>query len=146
VTGSIYCTPLGTFDATSATGSLLPINSETGPNHFVMNFRLTKTIGFGPSTKKEGGGGTQGGGGGHHHGGPLYGGGGPMIMSSNSEQRYNLTFGVSFRNAFNNVNVTNPDGTLGSRLFNVSNNIWGFPYSPGTTANRRIDLTAQFTF
>lgn len=69
-----------------------------------------------------------------------------MIMSSNSEQRYNLTFGVSFRNAFNNVNVTNPEGTLGSPLFNVSNNITGFPYSPGTTANRRIDLTAQFTF
>jgi hypothetical protein len=141
----IYCTPLGTFDATAATGRLLPINYETGPNHFVMNFRLTKTIGFGASTKKEGGGGMQGGGG-HHHGGPLFGGGGPMIMSSNSEQRYNLTLGVSFRNAFNNVNVANPDGTLGSRLFNVPNNIWGFPYSPGTTANRRLDLTAQFTF
>lgn len=143
-TGSIYCTPLGTFDASAATGKLLPINYETGPNHFVMNFRLTKTIGFGPSAK----GGPTGspGGGGHHHGGPLYGGGGPMIMSSSSEQRYNLTFGVSLRNAFNNVNLTNPDGTLGSRLFNVSNNIWGFPYSPGTTANRRLDLTAQFTF
>lgn len=151
VTGSIYCTPLGTFDATAATGTLLPINSETGPGHFVMNLRLTKTFGFGPSTKGgptgsgngPGGGGGRGGG---HRGGPLFGGGGPMIMSSNSEQRYNLTFGVSFRNAFNNVNVTNPEGTLGSRLFNVSNNITGFPYSPGNTANRRIDLTAQFTF
>lgn len=69
-----------------------------------------------------------------------------MIMSSNSEQRYNLTFGVSFRNAFNNVNVVNPNGVVGSRLFDISNNITGFPYSPGSTANRRIDLTAQFTF
>ena len=68
------------------------------------------------------------------------------MMSSNSEQRYNLTFGVSVRNAFNNVNVINPSGTVGSRFFDVSNNIVGFPYSPGTTANRRIDLTAQFTF
>lgn len=149
VTNSIYCTSLGTFDITGATGKLLPINYETGPNHFVMNFRLTKTIGFGPSTKRTpgaGGGGPGGPGGGGHRGGPLFGGGGPMIMSSNSEQRYNLTFGISFRNAFNNVNVTNPNGVLGSRLFNVSNNIVGFPYSPGSTANRRIDLTAQFTF
>jgi Carboxypeptidase regulatory-like domain len=150
----IFCTLLGTFDATAATGTPLPINSETGPNHFVMNFRLTKTFGFGASAKRTpgagggdhgpGGGGGRGGGGGPR--GPLFGGGGPMMMSSNSEQRYNLTFGVSFRNAFNNVNLTNPGGTLGSRFFNVSNNITGFPYSPGTTANRRIDLTAQFTF
>jgi hypothetical protein len=54
--------------------------------------------------------------------------------------------GISFRNAFNNVNVTNPGGVVGSRFFGVSNDIMGFPYSPGTTANRRIDLTAQFTF
>lgn len=145
--GSIYCTPYGTFDATATTGRLLPINSETGPGHFVMNLRLTKTIGFGPSAKGpigqgEGGG---GGGGGHRHG-PLFGGGGPMITSSSSEQRYNLTFGLSFRNAFNNVNVINPNGVLGSRLFDISNNLWGYPYSPGTTENRRFDLTAQFTF
>ena len=144
----VYCTSLGTFDITGATGTLLPVNYETGPNHFVMNFRLTKTIGFGASTKRTpgAGGGGPGGGGGGHHGGPLFGGGGPMIMSSNSEQRYNLTFGVSFRNAFNNVNVVNPNGVVGSRLFDISNNITGFPYSPGSTANRRIDLTAQFTF
>lgn len=146
-TGSVYCTPLGTFDLTGATGRPLPINAETGPNHFVMNLRLTKTIGFGPSTKSGGGGGPSAGpGSGHHHGGPLYGGGGPMIMSSNSEQRYNLTLGVSFRNVFNNVNLTNPSGVVGSKLFDVSNNVTGYPYSPGTTANRRVDLTAQFTF
>jgi hypothetical protein len=144
-TGYIYCTPFGTLDASGATGKILPINSETGPNHFVMNLRLTKTIGFGPLTKGVTGQGPSGGGG-HHHGGPLYGGGGPISMSSNSDRRYNLTFGVSFRNAFNNVNLVNPGGVLGSRLFGVSNNIVGYPYSPGTTANRRIDLTAQFSF
>ena len=143
--GSIYCTPLGTFDATAATGRLLPINSETGSGHFVLNLRLTKTIGFGPGTKGSAGQGQGPGGGGHYHG-PLFGGGGPISMSSNSERRYNLTFGVSFRNAFNNVNVANPNGVLSSRLFDISNNIWGYPYSPGTTANRRLDLTAQFTF
>lgn len=142
--GSIYCTPLGTFDATGATGKLLPINYETGPGHFVMNLRLTKTIGFGPRAKGPSGGPAPGGGGPRH--GPLFGGGGPVITSSSSEQRYNLTFGVSFRNAFNYVNKSNPNGVLGSRLFDISNNIWGYPYSPGTTANRRVDLTAQFTF
>ena len=142
---SIYCTPLGTFDATGATGRLLPINSETGSGHFVMNLRLTKTVGFGRKTKGSAGQGQGPGGGGHYHG-PLFGGGGPISMSSNSERRYNLTFGVSIRNAFNNVNVSNPNGVLSSRLFDISNNLWGYPYSPGTTANRRLDLTAQFTF
>src|SRR5262249_53887397 len=47
--GFVYCTQYGTFDASGATGTPLPINYETGPNHFVMNFRLTKTFGFGPS-------------------------------------------------------------------------------------------------
>jgi hypothetical protein len=148
ISTSVYCTPFGTLDLTGATGSILPINYGTGPNHFSINFRLTKTIGFGPSTKGESGG-MSGGGGGHgggHRGGPLYGGGGPMIMSSNSEQRYNLTFGLTVRNAFNNVNLTTPSGVVGSRLFDISNNITGYPYSPGTTSNRRLDLTAQFTF
>jgi hypothetical protein len=66
--------------------------------------------------------------------------------NTNTDRRYNATFGISFRNAFNNVNVTNPGGVLGSRFFGVSNNIVGFPYSPGSTADRRIDLTAQFQF
>jgi hypothetical protein len=144
--GNIYCTPLGTFDITGATGNLLPVNYGTGPNHFVMNLRLTKTFGFGPSTKNANAGGPPGGGGGGHRGGPLFGGGGPISMSSNSDRRYNLTLGISARNAFNNVNVANPGGVVGSRYFDVSNTIQGFPFSPGTTANRRIDLTAQFAF
>jgi len=146
----IYCTPYGTFDASGATGTREPINSETGPNHFVMNLRLTKTIGFGPVTKgagvgQGGPGGPGGGRGGGGRGGPLF-GGGPQMGNTNTDRRYNATFGISFRNAFNNVNVTNPGGVLGSRFFGVSNNIVGFPYSPGSTADRRIDLTAQFQF
>ncbi|MFZ0732846.1 MAG: carboxypeptidase regulatory-like domain-containing protein [Candidatus Sulfotelmatobacter sp.] len=146
--GYIYCTSLGTFDVSGATGTPLPVNYGTGPAHFVMNFRLTKTIGFGPSTKEGPGGGGGGGyhGPGGHRGGPLFGGGGPMMMSTSSDRRYNLTLGISFRNAFNNLNLANPNGTVGSPLFGVSNNIQGFPFSPGTTANRRIDLVATFSF
>jgi hypothetical protein len=68
------------------------------------------------------------------------------MMSSNSDRRYNLTLGVSLRNAFRNLNLSNPGGVLGSPLFGVSNNIQGFPFSPGTTANTRLDLVATFSF
>jgi hypothetical protein len=151
---SIYCTPLGTFDASGA-GKLIPVNSETGPNHFVMNVRLSKTFGLGPKTKaaagnqNQGQGGPPGGGGGRGGGGPrgpLFGGGGGMNMSSNSDRRYNLTMGVGVRNLFNNVNVANPNSTLGSPIFDKPNSLQGGPFSQGGTANRRIELQATFSF
>jgi len=152
--GNIWCTPLGTFDVSGANGTekLLPINYGTGPNHFVMNLRLTKTFGFGPSTKSNANAanpqGGPGGGGGGRGGprGPLFGGGGPMSMSSNSDRRYNLTMGISVRNAFNNVNVANPGGVVGSKYFDVSNALQGGPFSPSSAANRRLDLLATFSF
>ncbi len=144
---TIYCTPLGTFDASGA-GKSIPINSETGPNHFVMNFRLTKTFGIGPKTKAGTGNqnqGRPGGGGGRR--GPLFGsGGGGFTTSSTSDRRYNLTMGVGVRNAFNNVNVSNPNAVLGSRFFDVSNSLQGGPFSQGSSANRRIELQANFSF
>jgi len=144
---NIYCTSLGTFDALGG-GTLLPINYATGPAHFVLNLRLTKTFGIGPKAKAKGAtgpGAGPGGGGGHGHG-PLFGGGGPMMMSSNSDRRYNLILGVGVRNVFNNVNVANPNAVLGSRLFDVSNALQGGPFSPGSSANRRVELQATFSF
>ena len=148
--GTVYCTQLGTFDASGA-GSLVPINSETGPAHFVLNLRFTKTFGIGPKTKSNTAQGQQGGpggggGGGGRRGGPLFGGGGPMMTSSNSDRRYNLTLGVGARNVFNNVNVANPNAVLGSPLFDKSNALQGGPFSQGGTANRRIELQATFAF
>ena len=141
---TIYCTPLGTFDASGATGTPLPINYETGPGRFVLHLRLTKTIGLGGKAKPGPQGGP-GGEGGHRHG-PLFGGGGPMIMSSNSDRRYNLILGVGVRNVFNNVNVANPNGVLGAKLFNVSNSLAGGPFSSGNSINRKIELQATFSF
>jgi len=146
---NIYCTPLGTFDSFGATGTPLPINYGTGPAHFVMNLRLTKTFGLGARVKAVAGNQGQGGPGGGGRGGPrgpLFGGGGPMMMSSNSDRRYNLTVGVNVRNVFNNVNVANPNAVLGSRLFDVSNGLQGGPFSQGSAANRRLDLLATFSF
>jgi hypothetical protein len=144
--GNIYCTTLGTFDALGG-GKLLPINYGTGPGHFVMNLRLTKTFGFGPKAKasagQAGGGGPRGGGGGR--GGPLF-GGGPSFASSNSDRRYNLILGVNARNVFNNVNAANPNAVLGSAFFDKSNALQGGPFSPGTAANRKLELQATFSF
>jgi hypothetical protein len=139
---------LGTFDALGG-GKLLPVNYATGPAHFVLNLRLTKTFGFGPKAKSSSGAAAGGGGGGGQrgggHGGPLF-GGGPSMMSTSSDRRYNLTFGVNVRNVFNNVNLANPNAVLGSRLFDVSNSLQGGPFSPGSSANRKIELQATFTF
>ena len=142
---NIYCTTLGTFDALGG-GKPLPINYADGPGRFVMNLRLTKTFGFGPKAKSTAGAQGQGGpGGGRGRGGPLF-GGGPSFSSSNSDRRYNLILGVNARNLFNNVNVANPSAFLGSKLFNVPNALQGGPFSPGTAANRKIELQATFSF
>ncbi len=149
VTGNIYCTPLGTFDATGATGRLLPVNYATGPNRFVMNLRLTKTFGLGPKLKSASGHPQPGGGPGGHgpRGGPLFGGGGgPPPMSSNSDRRYNLALGLGVRNLFNNVNTANPTAVLGSKFFDIPNALQGGPFSQGSSANRRIELQATFNF
>jgi hypothetical protein len=154
-TPNIYCTPLGTFDAApTAGGKLAPINYGTGPSHFVMNLRLTKTFGFGPKVTRGGnnqgggppGGGGGGGRGGGPRGGPLFGGGGgPPGFSSGSDRRYNLSLGASARNVFNKVNYGNPSGILGSRFFDTPNGLQGGPFS-NSSANRRIDLIATFNF
>lgn len=156
-TSAVYCTPLGTFTAAlpSAAQSAIPINSATGPSHFVLNLRLTKTFGFGPKAKaqsgNQGGGGPGGPGGGGSRGGggprgPLFGGGGgPGGMSSNSDQRYNLILGVNVRNVFNKINTANPSGILGSSFFDIPNALQGGPFS-SSSAPRRIDVQATFSF
>jgi hypothetical protein len=149
---TIYCTPLGTFDAAGAlTGvSQVPINYGTGPSHVVLNLRLSKTFGFGAKARGAGrdmgpggpGGGGHGGGG-HGHG-PLF-GGGPMMGGPSSDRRYNLTLSMNVRNVFNKVNLGNPSGVLGSGFFDQPNSLQGGPFSTGG-AVRRIDLQAAFSF
>jgi len=156
-TGTIYCTPLGTFDAAGAGAAvpLLPINYAQGPSHVVLNLRLTKTFGLGGKIKssksqnQDGGPGPGGHTPGAHGGprGPLFGGGPGGMMGGNatSDRRYNLTLGVNVRNVFNKVNLANPSGILGSHFFDVPNAIQGGPFSTGA-AVRRIDLQATFSF
>jgi hypothetical protein len=147
---TVYCTPLGTFDAMpTASEKIAPINFATSPSHVSLNFRLAKTFGFGPKVKGTGnlgGPGGPGGRGGGGRGGPLF-GGGPQMGGPGSDRRYNVTLSASVRNVFNRVNVGNPAGAwvLGSPFFDKYNSLQGGPFSTGV-ANRRIDLQATFSF
>ena len=158
---TIYCTPLGTFDAVpTANEKLTPINYGTGPAHVSLNLRLSKTFGFGPKLKAGGQNQNQngshdrgyggGGGGGSRGGGargPIYGGGGVggMFGGAGSDRRYSLTLSASARNVFNKVNLGNPGGVIGSPFFDRFTSLQGGPFNSGV-AVRRIDLQASFSF
>jgi hypothetical protein len=146
----------GSFDLVPQLGeTIVPIDSLTGAGRFSLNLRLSKTFGFGkkaePANTGAGGpgaGGTFGRGpGGPGDRGPRGGGGfgGRGMDGGGSNNRYSLTFSVSARNVFNNVNLATPIGNLSSPLFGQANGLAGGPYS-SSTANRRIDLQVSFNF
>jgi hypothetical protein len=145
----------GSFNLVPQPGeAFVPINSLTSDGRFTMNLRVSKTFGFGrkreavnrggpgmaTGTFGRGPGGPGGGGG---HGSGFHGGAG--MDGNNTGQRFSLTLAVSARNIFNNVNLSTPVGNLSSPLFGRANGLAGQPYS-SSTANRRIDLQATFTF
>ena len=139
----------------------IPINYLTGPDQFTVNFRLAKTFGFGPELKSGaagqgagspsghnpvphaggGGGGMVGFGG----GGPGGGHGGGMFGAAPTGRRYNLTFSINARNAFNRVNPGTPIGVVSSPNFGQSISLAGGPFS-SAAANRKLELQAMFSF
>jgi hypothetical protein len=152
VTGSNYCTPLGTFSTAPPTAGqkVLPINYETGPANATFNLRLSKTFGFGRETKGAGGSGGPGGRGGYPGGGlggrglSGGGGGGNLFGGAATNRRYNLTFSISGRNIFNSVTPASPIGNLSSPFFGQSIALGGFFSS--ASSNRRVDLQMMFSF
>ena len=149
----------GTFAQPGIVGGapVVPINYCTGPSLYTFNLRVTKTFGFGASTKANaggqgggpggppGGGGHGSGGGGGGRGGP---GGGPGGMGgggTSTGKRYNLAFGVQVQNLFNKEDLSTPQGVLSSPNFGQSTQIYGQPYTT-TSALRRITLQTSFTF
>jgi hypothetical protein len=162
VTGTIYCTPLGTFNSLPTAGeTLLPVNYGTGPSLFTLNLRVSKTFGFGGESgggrnaggaggpggggPRGGGGGGRGGPGGGGPGGGPFGGGGGGGGGASTGRRYNLTLSVNARNIFNDVNYAQPIGTLGSRLFGESTSLAGGPFN-ANGANRQVYVQASFSF
>jgi hypothetical protein len=138
----------------------IPINYCTGPNQFTTNLRITKTFGFGESTRgpAQGQGGSQGGpggpggpggmggrGGGGGRGGPGGGPGGGFGGGASTGKRYNLAFGVQFLNLFNNLDLSTPNGTLTSQQFGRSTQLAGRPFT-SNSALRQISLQTSFTF
>jgi len=153
---NVVTSKFGTFDLVPQPGeSLVPVNSLTSAGRFSLNLRLSKTFGFGQKRESvntgadgPGAGGTFGrgpGGGGGRGGGGFGGGRGGGMDGGANNSRYNLTFSVSARNIFNNVNLATPIGNLSSPLFGQANGLAGGPYS-SSTANRRIDLQVSFSF
>jgi hypothetical protein len=175
VTGSIYCTPFGTFDAKpTAAEPLVPINYLTGPSQFSLNLRLAKTFTFGPKVGEGGvgrqggppggggggprGGGGGGGGGARGIGGPRP-GGGPFGGPAAAPGRFNFTVSINARNIFNNVNLATPIGVLTSPLFGHSDALAGGGGPGGmaggggpgggpggNAANRAVYLQGTFAF
>jgi hypothetical protein len=155
------CTPLGTFnDAPPLGQSVVPINYGTGPTAFTLNLRLSKTFGFGPEEGSagtatngphgegggHGGGGAGGGLGGRGLSGASGGGHGGPFGAVNTSHRYNLTFGVSARNAINRVNLAPPVSNVDSLLVGRYNSLASGPFSFSGNASRRIDLQVLFSF
>ncbi len=131
--------------------SPVPINYCTGPALFTLNFRLTKTFGFGASTAPPPshggpggpGGGPPGGDHGHHdHGG---GGGGMFGGGGSTGKRYNFGLGLQVQDLFNNKDLSTPQGQLTSQEFGTSTQLHGGPYTTNS-ALRRISLQATFSF
>jgi Carboxypeptidase regulatory-like domain len=145
-------TPYGNFNINPGPAdAIVQPNTATGPSALAFNLRTSFTLGFGGITK-----GTHGDGGGgdqhhHHHGRGGLGGrglsGGEMSLGhGGTDRRFALTFSVSARNLFNNVNLRSPVGNLNSPLFGRSIELTGGPYSGEGGANRRVDLRVSLDF
>jgi Carboxypeptidase regulatory-like domain len=152
----LVVTPYGAFNTSPAPGdSPIPPNTESGPANFMLNFRLSRTFGFGgEGSRSHGGGGITAQSGGHrgHRGGlggrGLSGGGGGELGGA-TKRRYALTLSLSVLNALNNVNLAPPIGVVGSPLFGQSIALAGGSFSAqigNPVANRLINVGLSFSF
>jgi hypothetical protein len=171
---NVKSTPYGRFNLAPLPGeTIIPVNYGNGFAQVSVNLRLSRTWGWGErgggsnpnaggfgGPGGPGGGGPPGGGrGGPGGGGGFGGGGGPMggFGGGSTGKKYNLTFTVSARNAFNHVNYGAPVGTLNSPFFGQSLSSagggMGGPGGPGgpgggggAAGNRKVELQLRFQF
>jgi len=174
---NVKVTQWGTFNLAPVAGeTIIPINYGTGFPNFSVNLRLSRTWGWGEragSNPNPGGGGGRGmggpggggpGGGGMRGGGGFGGGMGGFggFGGGGTGKKYNLTFTISARNAFNHVNFASPVGTLNSPFFGESLSSaggggmggpggggggFGGPGGGGGAAgNRKVELQLRLSF
>ena len=147
----VMVTPFGLFDPSPAPGTLvIPRNYANGPAFFTVNLRLNKTIGVGGSRSSQGA---------KRRKSKKQADSdtvtkidendySSIFHTEKSDQRYNLTFSITARNVFNNVNRGIPVGSLSSPTFGTSN--WlassGNPYHPSYRNNRTLQLDVRLGF
>ncbi len=147
-------TPYGLLDPNPSPGeALLPRNFGVGPGMILLNLRIAKVFGFGPS--REGPSGVTP----HSHGGRLgmAGGGGmhAIFGPPTTSRRYNLSVSIAARNIINHNNPGPIIGNITSPLFGEANSLAG-GFGPGgggglgafseNADNRRMELQLRFTF
>ncbi|MEO6816515.1 MAG: carboxypeptidase regulatory-like domain-containing protein [Edaphobacter sp.] len=144
--GSNTIAGCGSFVTPAAGQATIPINYCTGPALFVTNLRVSKTFGFGASTKTQNQGSSGGGGGDHGNHGGGHGGPGRGFGGSDTGRKYNLTFSAQVQNLFNNADYATPNSTLTSQnLFGKSTQLAGGPYTSSSSL-RRLSLNMGFRF
>jgi hypothetical protein len=169
----VYTTGFGTLNAQPLPGeTIVPYNNGDGPAQFSVNFRLSRTWGWGEATSAGGsrsgggGGGFGGRGGGGRGGGGGFSGAGRGLGDFGggaTGNRYNVTLMISARNAFNHVNYGPPNGVLTSPFFGESTTLssGNLPGGAGqggggggtqfggvgsAAGNRRIEIQLRFQF
>lgn len=151
---------------------IIPRNYGKAPGSVVVNMNLSKTFGFGgpkanpvaqngqgnqQGGNNQGGGNRGGQGGGNRGGGGgpqmvmMGGGGGGMMgmFGGETSKPYNLTLGVNVNNLFNTNNLGTPQGSITSPFFGQSVGTgggFGFFGGGGGSANRRVNLSARFSW
>lgn len=162
----LVVTPVGAVDVTPRSGAeLIERNAISGTTFTRLNLSVSKTFGFGGSSRDAvaqttgtpgvgglptvpGGGGPGGGGRGPGGGGP--GGGGPggggrggfggmggMGGGGGSDKRYSLSFSIRAQNVLNHADFANPTGVLTSPIFGIPN---------VALPARTIEVSARFSF
>ncbi|WP_165876650.1 TonB-dependent receptor [Acidipila rosea] len=151
---NVVVTKYGSFNtAPGPNDTPIRPNTETGPNNFMLNVRLSRTFGLGPKVgEKHGGEGSAPeteGGPDHGLGGRGLSSGGGTSLGGATNRRYALTLGVSVLNALNNVNLATPVNVLGSPLFGQSIALATGVYSAqvgNPVANRLVDVGVALSF
>ncbi|HET9178415.1 MAG TPA: TonB-dependent receptor [Terriglobia bacterium] len=156
---NVVVTKYGAFNiAPGPENAPIPPNTETAPANFMLNFRLSRTFGFGGKGREKHGGedsapgpeGREGRGGDSRGlGGRGLSNGGGASLGGATERRYALTLSLSVLNALNNVNLGSPVNVLGSPLFGQSVSLASGPFSAqvgNPVANRLINVGASLSF
>jgi hypothetical protein len=149
----VIATAYGLLDPNPVPGeALLPRNFGRGSGQIMLNMRIGRAFGFGPSRESgaasagPGGGGGQGGGGRGGPSSPFAMGGGQGGGSSG--RRYSLTISMQIRNITNHNNPGPITGNITSPLFGQANQPAGSGNGVFSESanNRRLELQTRLTF